>query len=155
MPADPVSPNAHYRSAIYAVNRRGVPYAFTFRVSAGRLATPVELPFPQPWAIITASNPGSTPLPDAENLRRQDDLVRDIQAAGFTHHPAEGQSPAGTPPWREPSLLVERIGRKAALDLARRYGQRAIVFAHHRHVGVLMVDTDQFESLRPLAPSPP
>src|SRR5215203_2556843 len=75
------------------------------------------------WAFITAWNPGSVALPDAENARRNEALAGDLRR--WTVVAGQGVGDDGTPP--EGSYLVLGIGREAAVAAARRYGQLAIV----------------------------
>jgi hypothetical protein len=83
------------------------------------------------WAFITAENPGSVPLAREANAERMRQLQAAVEAAGHRHYPGLGQAPAGDwPP--EASLLVLGIEEAAAIALARRFGQRAIV-AGRRH----------------------
>ncbi len=79
------------------------------------------------WAYVTAYNPGSIPLGEHENARRQQMLEQTVREAGLlffygTGVGDDGQWPPG------PSLLISRISRDQAVDLGRRFGQWAIVF---------------------------
>ena len=78
------------------------------------------------WAFITAWNPASRVLSREENERRQAELWRIIQGNRYTTLEGSG---AGPDPSREPeeSLMVLGIGRGAAVRLAKRFGQLAIV----------------------------
>jgi Protein of unknown function (DUF3293) len=78
------------------------------------------------WAFITACNPYSHPLTDADNAVRMKHLVADVTIAGYRFFPGEGVGHDGS--WKpEPSLLIVGIDEAAAVELARRYGQLAIV----------------------------
>ncbi len=78
------------------------------------------------WAFLTAWNPGSRPLPGWRNAMRQrrllDLLVRTapvvLLAAGI---------PASLDWVPEDSLFAAGLPRSAALRLARRFGQNAVV----------------------------
>jgi 2-alkyl-3-oxoalkanoate reductase len=76
-------------------------------------------------ALITACNPDSSPLPEAENRARQQQLEGELANAGvallFAHARAEDGS------WHEPSFLVLGMSRAAALACAARWGQRALL----------------------------
>ncbi|MEX0669859.1 MAG: DUF3293 domain-containing protein [Pirellulales bacterium] len=78
------------------------------------------------WAFITACNPRSLRLGEAENatrLARFTDLVR---ARGLHALPGEGRGDGGNwPP--EPSLLVLGIEEHMAIALGRMFDQHAIV----------------------------
>lgn len=78
------------------------------------------------WAYITACNPYSQRLSDAENSTRMNHLVADLSVAGYQSYPGEGAAPDSSwPP--EPSLLILGMNEAEASQLARRYGQLAIV----------------------------
>lgn len=77
------------------------------------------------WAFITAWNPMSIPLPLSCNRERAARLARDL-AGKYESLPGLGiPDKAGWTP--EESLLVLGIEENTAVELARRYGQRAIV----------------------------
>ncbi len=78
------------------------------------------------WAFVTACNPYSQQLPDADNSIRMCHLVADLSIAGYRFFSGEGASRSGD--WSpEPSLLIIGIGQEYAIQIARRYGQLAIV----------------------------
>jgi hypothetical protein len=78
-------------------------------------------------AFITACNPASAVLSDADNDVRHARLVADVQASGLSYLHGEGRDPAGQ--WQpEQSLLILGIKQTAAAELAARYGQNACVF---------------------------
>lgn len=76
------------------------------------------------WAFITAVNPRSVLLPDAENAARMDRLTDAVARRGLPLYRGVG-SGAGWPP--EPSLLVIGLDEAAAVALAREFDQHAIV----------------------------
>jgi hypothetical protein len=79
------------------------------------------------WEFITACNPGSVPLPDAENAERMARLEAEVHAAGFRFQRGEGVGRDGSwPP--EPSLLILNADEPAASEFGRRFGQAAVVF---------------------------
>ena len=78
------------------------------------------------WAFITAWNPGSIALDDAENRRRMTDLAGRIALLGLPMLEGEGLGTGGDWP-SEPSLLVLGIGASEALALGREFGQVAVV----------------------------
>jgi hypothetical protein len=78
------------------------------------------------WAFITAFNPGSVRMSEAWNSARQRELEEAVRQRGHPMFPGEGVGDDGTwPPER--SVLVLGIDREAAVQLGRRFGQRAIV----------------------------
>ncbi len=114
-----------YRTAIYTI---GQPMAV--RIVIGRrnpaadrlLAT---LGCHHRWAIVTPCNPASVHLGDAANRRRLRRMAGSIARARVRHCPARSRSPEGD--WIEPGYCLFDIPEPAALALARRFGQRAIV----------------------------
>jgi len=78
-------------------------------------------------ALVTACNPGSRPTPAAQNGRAQRALEDAVAAAGHRWLPAAGLDPDGVWPV-EPSLLILGIDRHRAAELARRFGQAALLW---------------------------
>jgi len=79
-------------------------------------------------ALITASNPGSKRLPDASNRERHEHLIKESRKRGYSFLEGLGVSEDGAwPP--ETSLLIVGIVQDRAEELARLFGQNAIVFA--------------------------
>lgn len=77
-------------------------------------------------AIITAWNPGLRRPGERENREANERLRAALREGGWTFHPASGHDADGS--HEEPSFAVLRIDARSALDLARRFGQAAIVF---------------------------
>ena len=78
------------------------------------------------WAFLTAWNPAAVELSRADNDARQDDLKRNLQAAGYKWLSGEGIG--DDPLWKpEQSLLVLGISRGKAVALGRAFGQLAVV----------------------------
>jgi hypothetical protein len=76
--------------------------------------------------VVTAYNPRSEILPDAENRARHAALTAMLDAGGYDYAPGEGRDPTGR--WQpEPGFFVFDIPLDAALELARRFEQNAIV----------------------------
>jgi Protein of unknown function (DUF3293) len=100
-----------------------------FAIRIGEVCHPIVKMLDRPaadWAFITACNPCSHLLTDADNAVRMNHLVADLTIAGYRFFPGEGAARDGA--WKaEPSVLIVGIDETAALDLARRYGQLAIV----------------------------
>ena len=78
------------------------------------------------WAFVTASNPRSQELADSDNAQRNDAMKQSLRDAGWRYLEAVGlPDHAG---WRqEQSVLILGIGQHAAMALARRWQQNAIV----------------------------
>lgn len=79
------------------------------------------------WAFMTAWNPGSRPLPEAENARRQAGLLALLRERGFEWLAGSG-IPAGGDWQPEESVLVLDVDREDAVAIARAFGQAAIVW---------------------------
>ncbi len=79
------------------------------------------------FAFISAANPGSQPLPEAENEDRHRRLVEQVSAAGLPAIDGESYAAAGGG-WRERSLLIAGLAREAAMALAREFGQVALLW---------------------------
>jgi Protein of unknown function (DUF3293) len=77
-------------------------------------------------AMITAANPRSRRLPAAENASRREQLLARIPAG---HHmvPTVAQDPRGQWP-DEHGILVFGLAQDEAIDLARAFGQYAILW---------------------------
>jgi Protein of unknown function (DUF3293) len=91
----------------------------------------------QRWAYVTGFNPGSVPLGAEENERRQARLEQEVERLGYAKWAGEGVGDDGTwPP--EPSVLILGIPKGNAVELGRRFGQRAIVYGELGGPAVLM-----------------
>ncbi|MGH9487473.1 MAG: DUF3293 domain-containing protein [Terriglobales bacterium] len=83
---------------------------------------------PPDAAFITAWNPGAVRMAPEENARRQAALLAAVRRLGHAFLPGRGEGAGGAwPP--EASILVLGIGRRQALELARAFGQAALVYA--------------------------
>lgn len=78
------------------------------------------------WGWLTAVNPRSEPLPEAENARRLSELDAALAAAGWASVPGVALDPLGGWP-AEPSRLVLEPDSALLRELARRFGQNAIL----------------------------
>jgi hypothetical protein len=77
--------------------------------------------------IVTAYNPRSIVLAEAENRARHAELVALIEARGYGYALGEGRDPTGH--WKaELECVVFGIAAEAGIDLARAFDQNAIVF---------------------------
>ncbi|MEN9361201.1 MAG: hypothetical protein RL095_2736 [Verrucomicrobiota bacterium] len=75
-------------------------------------------------AFLSASNPWSRLLPDAENRRRHEELRQTLTAAGWTPLEALGQADAGEWPG-ESSFFVPAMGRADLLRQLQHWQQCA------------------------------
>lgn len=78
------------------------------------------------WAFITACNPRSVRLSDAENAARMARLERLVRQRGLEAHAGAGVGADAEWP-AEPSLLVVGIAEGEAVALARAFDQHALV----------------------------
>ncbi len=77
--------------------------------------------------IVTAHNPRSIVLSDAENARRHAELAALLDAQGHDYALGEGRDPTGA--WKaELECVVFGIALETGLDIAKRFEQNAIVF---------------------------
>ena len=106
------------------------PEPFTMKIgipSAG-LARLYERTGARTATVITAWNPRSEKMSDAENEAAQARLVADLDRAGLRHLPALGADPKDQ--WKgEVSLLVPDAARETVEALGRKFGQNCIVWA--------------------------
>ncbi len=76
--------------------------------------------------VITAFNPRSVVLSEAENRARHAELTALLDARGYAYALGEGRDPTGA--WKaELECVVFDLPRDAALEIARRFEQNAIV----------------------------
>lgn len=79
-------------------------------------------------AFITACNPHSWPLSEAENALAQQQLAEELAQHGYMTIPAIGLDPAGE--WQgEESFLVPGLDLENAKSLGEQYAQNAILWA--------------------------
>ena len=76
--------------------------------------------------VLTACNPGSRPLPDAENTRRRQELETAVAAQGLSAWPAVNQDPSGQWP-DEPGLCIADLPASLLDAWLERFGQNAAV----------------------------
>jgi hypothetical protein len=131
--------NDAYRRTAYMVDapddrltiRIGDPHPALDQLAARLLGTDA----PTTWCHITAHNPRSEALTDAENDRRTEALEEDLRELQATFHardgrslswlPGEGRSPDGQ--WAEAGFFVAGISPLTAWVLGARYQQNAVV----------------------------
>jgi hypothetical protein len=92
------------------------------------------------WTFVTASNPASRQLPREENDKRQAALASAIEAQGWRYFNGVG-IPARQDWQPEESFLVLGISKEAALALAKRFGQNAIVAGERGGAALLLYVT--------------
>ena len=78
------------------------------------------------WSYITASNPASELLSDAQNTGRNQELEALLRSQDLVFYRGEGVGSDASWP-AEASFLILGISREAAMQLGRQFGQNAIV----------------------------
>ena len=78
-------------------------------------------------AFITACNPFSRELPDADNAVRQTELAFELKRRSLSYLEGVGQHPSGDWPG-EPSFLALGLALEAAKSLGKVYEQNAIIW---------------------------
>ena len=81
----------------------------------------------QSWAFITAWNPNSEPLAPTENIRRNQQLAKELIVKKLLYFSASGVPTSGDWP-EEVSFLVLDISREKAIEMGKAYGQKAILW---------------------------
>jgi hypothetical protein len=133
-----------YRAAVYEAG--GV--AFTLSEKPAGL-----VPFGgRSFAVVTAHNPGSRPLSERENARRHRRLERLLRARGHDLAASVNRSPDGG--WREEGFVVYGIALEEALDIGRRFGQKAIVYGEGGRVALAWCEDGGLEWFYPREVSP-
>ncbi len=82
----------------------------------------------QPWSLVTAWNPGAARRPAADNRAAMRALRAALAQEGIALRLLPAQSGDGSGGWREAHLFVAGIARSRAVGLARRFGQRAVLY---------------------------
>lgn len=80
------------------------------------------------WAFVSASNPFSIAITEAENQKRHQSLVDFVANSGLRYLEGEGKSEQGD--WAEKSLFILDISKREAIKLAQNFEQNAIVFGY-------------------------
>lgn len=78
-------------------------------------------------AFITACNPFSRELSDADNAMRQAELAAELRRRSLSSFKGVGQHPSGDWPG-EPSFLVLGLALEAAKSLGKAYEQNAVIW---------------------------
>lgn len=89
-------------------------------------------------AFITACNPYSVCVDDAENQARQAELAKELSSRGLTFIDGVGQHPSNNWPG-EISILALGMDLEAAKALGNRYEQNAILWAGADGVPLLIL----------------
>jgi hypothetical protein len=89
-------------------------------------------------AFITACNPFSRVLTDADNAVRQTDLAAELKRRSLSYFQGVGRHPSGDWPG-EPSFLALGLALEAAKSLGKVYEQNAIIWCGADAVPNLML----------------
>jgi len=116
---------AAYRGAVYRVAAPAGGIVLSVDERSAGLDARLDAEGVSVAAFVSAANPGSVPLSDAENRARHLRLLERVAASGRSTLP--GVSSASDGGWTEASLLVFGIEEEEALELAREFGQAAIL----------------------------
>jgi hypothetical protein len=112
-----------YRQTLYCVPSLDLCFEID-QASAKLLELAGRLGF-QAWAFITACNPRSEALSEAENNVRMRELEAYLFEGGFTYYRAVGTSANGE--WSEPSVFVLGMDASTAVSIGNHWGQMAVV----------------------------
>ena len=99
------------------------------------------------FALITAHNPQSRVLAEAENALRHENLVSVVESLGLESRPAVGKSPDSS--WQEEGLVIFGLDLKVALELSRQFEQNAILYGEASKVGLAWCDSGEVEWFYP------
>ncbi len=116
-----------YRTAIYEVDGPFRPIQLRIdepNTAADRLLAHAGV---RTAAFITAYNPASVALCEAENRAAHENLARELERRAFPHFAARGLDPAKQWP-AEPGFLVLGLTREDAVTLGRQFDQNGIVW---------------------------
>ncbi len=113
-----------YASALYHIERYA-PATFTTNTAPGDVARWLDALGAHSATVVTAWNPFSERLPDAENEAAGTELRRAVVDAGLAYVDARGTDPEGV--WSEDSLCVFDAS-EGTVDLwLRAFGQNAVL----------------------------
>jgi hypothetical protein len=95
------------------------------------------------FTLITAANPRSQNLSDAENAERNAQLRARLEASGRRFEASLGSSPSGD--WQEHGFLIWDAPLVEVLRLGRAFGQNAIVYGELGRVALAWCDDELLE----------
>ena len=121
----PSALDAAYRIAIYRIEAPGGAIELTVGARSAALDALLGALGGAEAALVSAANPGSRRLSPEENRERHDRLRERVEAGGWRSVAGGSAAPDGD--WSEAQLLVIGISETEAVDLARDFGQAAIV----------------------------
>ena len=129
-----------YSSTIYQVNEPLI------QILIGQQCGPIDALLQQhnciTYAFITAWNPFSNLLSDAENENRNQLLYNELIGKFLLF---QGQGIGQDPKWKpEESFLVLGIDECTAIEVGKKFEQNAIVFGTYREQPRLLILIDQY-----------
>ena len=132
-----------YGDAIYYASDGAEDLAFTLREQE----TGANLFGGRAFTLITAQNPQSTPLSDAENRERNERLEHHLLAKNYHHGPSLGKSTDGS--WEEAGFTVFDLSLEDALALGSQFGQHAVVYSEGEQVALAWCEDGRLEWFYP------
>ena len=116
-----------YQQAIYQVYDRDCTIQLQIGKSNSQLNSLLQKYNTSTWALITAANPYSQCLSEAENQQRHELITEYLKYFNFTTIDAVGKDEAGA--WTpEQSLFILNINLCDAIAIGREFQQNAIVY---------------------------
>lgn len=116
-----------YRAAIYEIDVAGSTLALRIGRLAPRLDQLLSEAGVSEGAVLTAYNPASIPLCEAENRAAHENLAREIRHRGLKFFSTRARDSHGNWP-DEPGFLIAGVTREEATSLAHRLGQNGFVY---------------------------
>lgn len=116
-----------YRSSVFEVTGTVPPFTLRVGQHCAPLAALHRAHDVANSAYLTAVNPRSVVQPDAENARREAELVRWLRAEGYVWFAGHSVDPRGVWP-DEPCVLILGIEHEGACGIGQHFDQNAIVW---------------------------
>lgn len=131
-----------YRQAVYRLELPHGPLDLRIGEPSPHLRALLQSAGVSTAAFLTACNPASLPQDQAANQAAQASLLEAAARLGHTTLPGVALDPNGAWPAEE-SVLVLGISTTAAVTLARRFGQNALVWVDSEGTPELVWATDR------------
>lgn len=126
-----------YTEAVYAVFWNKMEIRFKVGEISDEINRILEVENARNFAFLTAYNPFSKQLSEAENKVRQTELIKLLQSDNFLFYTGYGTNENES--WeREESLFILNIEEKKAVEFACFFNQNAIVFGRKREESKLV-----------------
>jgi Protein of unknown function (DUF3293) len=95
------------------------------------------------FSVLTAANPFSKQLSDAENAARNLDMKLEIEELGFEFDWSYGEQSDHS--WREDGFVVFDAPLEVTLELGRKFEQNAILYGVDSRVALAWCDNEELE----------